>query len=123
LRPGGQEVPGFPVHSSMIRSFDPRAPENLSAPAYLNNAALRDQRDPISGIAVGDLNHTGQQDVVATGMNGRVYAWNGSGRQPAGFPRQMPTPSDQYVVPTPHDPGHDRDPLRGAWASPVLAPA
>src|SRR5207253_10305869 len=63
LRPGGQEAPGFPVHSSMIRSFDPRVPENLSAPAYLNNAALRDQRDPISGIAVGDLNHTGQQDV------------------------------------------------------------
>jgi hypothetical protein len=122
LRPDGHEIPGFPVHSDMIRSFDPMAPENFPAPAYLHDAVLRDQRDPISGIAVGDLNHDGQQDVVATGMNGRVYAWNGKGQELPGFPQEMPTPSDQYDVPTPHDPGHDRDPLRGAWAAPVLAP-
>jgi hypothetical protein len=122
LRPNGQELPGFPVHSDTIRSFDPRAPENLGAPAYRNNPVLRNQRDPISGIAVGDLNHTGQQDIVATGMNGRVYAWTGFGKKLPGFPQMMPTPSDQYTVPTPHDPGHDRDPLRGAWAAPALAP-
>jgi hypothetical protein len=122
LRPNGQELPGFPVHSDQIRSFDPMAPENLKAPAYVHNPQLRDQRDPISGIAVGDLEHDGQQDVVATGMNGRVYAWNGFGQRLRGFPQMMPTPSDQYTVPTPHDPGHDRDPLRGAYASPVLAP-
>ncbi|MFL5823620.1 MAG: hypothetical protein ACJ764_09280 [Solirubrobacteraceae bacterium] len=122
LRPNGTELPGFPVHSSMIRSFDPRAPENFLAPAYVQNAAFRNQLDPLSGIAVGDLTHDGQQDVVATGMNGRVYAWDGFGHQLRGFPRMMPTPAGQYDSPTPQAGGHSRSPLRGAWASPVLAP-
>jgi hypothetical protein len=122
LRPNGRELPGFPVHSSMIRSFDPRAPENFNAPAYRDNPGFRNLLDPLSGIAVGDLKHSGQQDIVATGMNGRVYAWNGFGHMLRGFPRMMPTPKDQYVSPTPQAGGHNRSPLRGAWASPVLAP-
>jgi hypothetical protein len=122
LRPNGSELPGFPVHSTMIRSFDPRAPENLNAPAYRNNADFRDLRDPLAGIAVGDLKHNGQQDIVATGMNGRLYAWDGFGHMLRGFPRMMPTPKAQYVSPTPQAGGHSRSPLRGAWASPVLGP-
>ena len=123
LRPSGKEAPGFPVHSDTIASFDPMAPENLSAPAYANHPDLRNQRDPLSGIAVGDLGHSGTLDVVATGMNGRVYAWDGRGRALPGFPQTMDTPPGQYAVPTPRSPTpHSRDPLRGAWASPVLAP-
>jgi hypothetical protein len=121
LRPNGSELPGFPVHSTMIRSFDPMAPENLDAPAYRNNPDFRDLRDPLSGVAVGDLLHDGQQDVVATGMNGRVYAWDGFGHMLRGFPRMMPTPAGQYDSPTPPAGGHNRSPLRGAWAPPVLA--
>src|SRR5205807_903023 len=51
LRPSGKEAPGFPVHSDTIASFDPMAPENLSAPAYANHPDLRNQRDPLSGLA------------------------------------------------------------------------
>ena len=122
LRPDGHEVPGFPVHSDLIRSIDPLAPENLNAPAYRGVTAFRNLRDPIGGIAVGDLEHDGQLDVVATGMNGRVYAWDGSGRRLSGFPQTMSTPAGQSTVPTPREPNHTRSPQRGAWAAPTLAP-
>jgi hypothetical protein len=123
LRPDGSEVPGYPVHSDQIRNIDPFAPENLDAPAYRDNAEFRDLRDPLSGIAVGDLKHDGSLDVVATGMNGFVYAWDGQGRPLNGFPAQMDTPPDQHSVPTPRSPTpHSRDPQRGAWAAPTLAP-
>ena len=56
-------------------------------------------------------------------MNGRAYAWDGAGRRLAGFPASMDTPADQHAVPTPRSPTpHSRDPLRGAWAAPTLAP-
>jgi hypothetical protein len=123
LRPSGAEVPGFPVHSSRIRDFDPFDPENFDARAYRRVPAFRNLRDPLSGIAVGDLNHDGQLDVAATGMNGRVYAWSGSGQILPGFPQTMDMPGDQHAVPTPRSPTpHSRDPLRGAWAAPTLAP-
>jgi hypothetical protein len=123
LRPDGSEVPGFPVHSAQIRRLDPFAPENLNAPAYRNHPAFRQIRDPISGIAVGDLQHDGNLDVVATGMNGVAYAWDGHGRALPGFPAKMDTPADQHAVPTPRGATpHTRDPQRGAWAAPTLAP-
>jgi hypothetical protein len=123
LRPNGSELPGFPVHSDPIRSFDPYAPETFNARAYRQNPSFRNLRDPLSGTAVGDLFHTGDQDIVATGMNGRVYAWNSRGQALPGFPRTMPNPPGQHGVPTPRAiTPHSRDPLRGAWASPVLAP-
>jgi hypothetical protein len=123
LDPSGRELGGFPVHSDMIRSFDRFAPENFAARAYRTNRAFRDLRDPLSGTAVGDMEHNGQQDIVATGMNGRVYAWDAHGRRLHGFPQSMPTPAGQHAVPTPRSPTpHSRDPLRGAWAFPVLAP-
>src|SRR5437763_5154890 len=123
LRPDGSEVPGFPVHSDRIRTFDPFAPENSGAPAYAHNRRFRDLRDPIGGTAIGDLNHDGRLDVVATGMNGRVYAWDASGRLLHGFPQAMDMPADQHAVPTPRSATpHSRDPLLGGWAAPTLAP-
>src|SRR5207249_4466970 len=106
-----------------IRDVDAFAPENLDAAAYRDVPAFHDLRDPIAGIAVGDLDHNGGLDVVATGMNGRAYAWDGRGHAIAGFPAQMDTPADQHTVPTPRSPTpHSRDPQRGAWAAPTLAP-
>jgi hypothetical protein len=123
LRPSGHEVRGFPVHSSLLRSFDKAEPEAFAAPAYVHNRFFRDQRDPLAGVAVGDLLGNGSLDVVASGMNGRIYAWNPRGRALRGFPKMMDTPSDQHAVPTPRSPTpHSRDPQRGAWAQPVLAP-
>ncbi|HEU4979087.1 MAG TPA: hypothetical protein VFT42_09360, partial [Solirubrobacteraceae bacterium] len=88
LRPDGTEIPGFPVHSDLLRTIDPANPENFDAPAY-RLPVFRDQRDPLSGIAVGDLNHDGRLDVVATGMQGRIYAWGPDGRRLPGFPQAM----------------------------------
>jgi hypothetical protein len=123
VRPDGTEVRGFPVHSDRIRDFDPFAPENFDAPAYRRHKEFRDQRDPLSGTAVGDLDHDGKLEIVATGMNGRVYAWDSRGRKLHGFPRAMDLPAGQHTVPTPRAPTpHTRSPLRGAWASPTLAP-
>ena len=123
LRPDGSEIPGFPVHSDLIRSFDPYAPESLDAPAYRDVTAFRDQRDPLSGIAVGDLAHDGHLDVMATGMDGRVYGWDGSGHALPGYPQDMESVAGQHAVPTPRGATpHTRDPLKGAWAAPTLAP-
>lgn len=122
LRPSGREVPGFPVRSSLMRAFDTHNPEAFDARAYRTVRAFRDQRDPLAGISVGDLDGTGSLDVVASGMNGRVYAWNAHGRMLRGFPRMMNTPADQHAVPTPRGATpHSRVPQRGAWAQPVLA--
>ncbi|MCW2967087.1 MAG: hypothetical protein JWM71_859, partial [Solirubrobacteraceae bacterium] len=121
LRPDGKEVPGFPVRSSLMRSFDKHNPEGFAAAAY-KLKRFRDQRDPLAGVSVGDLRGTGELDVVATGMNGRVYAWNSHGHVLHGFPRMMDTPAAQHTIPTPRSATpHSRDPQRGAWAQPVLA--
>ncbi len=40
LTPAGHELPGFPVHSDLIRSFDPAAPEGSSARAYRTSRSL-----------------------------------------------------------------------------------
>ena len=124
LRPNGSEVRGFPVHSDLLRTIDSHNPENFSAPAYRSHPEFRNLRDPISGFAVGDLDGDGTLDIAATGMQGRVYAWDARGRRVPGFPRQMDTPADQWAVPTPRGATpHTRDPQRGAWAAPTLAQA
>jgi hypothetical protein len=123
LRPGGREVRGFPVRSTMLRAFDKHNPETYAAPAYRSSAFFRNQRDPLSGVSVGDLRGSGELDVIASGMNGRIYGWDSRGHALRGFPQMMNTPAGQHAVPTPRSAtAHSRDPLRGAWAQPVLAP-
>src|SRR4051794_31629624 len=120
-RPDGSAVPGFPVHSDLMREIDSHNPENFGARAYRERRDFRDLRDPISGTAIGDLDGDGTLDIAATGMNGRVYAWDARGRRL--FARAMDTPADQHAVPTPRGATpHTRDPQRGAWAYPTLAP-
>ena len=123
LRPNGSEVPGFPVHTDDDRQIDPANPENLPARAYRDAPALRDVRDPVVGIAVGDLMHDGTLDIVATSSNGDVYVWNAHGRRLPGFPVFSAKRYWTLPVPTPSAPTpHGRLPQRGAWAPPVLAP-
>ncbi len=122
LRPNGQEVPGFPAYTDFDRQIDPANPENFPARAYRTTPALRDVRDPIVGIAVGDLRHDGQLDIVATTTNADVYVWDAHGHRVPGFPVSsarrywtLPVPTPAAATP------HSRLPARGDFAPPVLA--
>ncbi len=122
LRPDGHEVPGFPVYTKHDRQIDPASPENLRARAYRTVPALRNVRDPVVGIAVGDLFHNGNLDVVATTSNADVYAWDAHGHRLRGFPVSSARRYWGLPVPTPPAPTpHGRLPARGDWAPPVLA--
>ncbi len=122
LRPDGTEVPGFPVYTDFDRQIDPNNPQNFPAKSYETTPALRDVRDPLVGIAVGDLLGNGTLDIVATSSNGDVYAWDAHGHRLPRFPvfsaRQywtLPVPTPAAATP------HSRLPARGALAPPVLA--
>ncbi|MBN8868520.1 MAG: hypothetical protein J0H66_01405 [Solirubrobacterales bacterium] len=121
LAPDGSQAPGFPVYTWKLRDIDPRNPQNFDSEAYKEVGALRDARDPISGIAVGDLDGNGAQSIIATTTSGWIYAWSANGKLRSGFPVHG---SDQYntlPVPTP-DSGcrRCRLPIRGNWSAPVL---
>ena len=121
LRPDGREVPGFPVWSDLERQIDPLNPQNYSAPAY-RDPTLRDVHEPLSGIAVGDLFHDGQLDIVATSANADVYVWDAHGQRLRGFPQHSNPRYWSLPVPTPQAPTpHGRLPSRGNWSAPVLA--
>ncbi len=122
LAPDGHEVPGFPVYTELDRRTDPANPENFPARVYRTVPALRDIRDPIVGVAVGDLLGDGTLDVVATTSNADVYAWDAHGHRLRGFPVASARRYWTLPVPTPPSPtSHSRLPARGDWASPVLA--
>lgn len=121
IQPDGSQAPGFPVYTRQLRYVDPRNPQNYDSEAYRSVQALREARDPISGIAVGDLDGNGSQSIVATTTSGWIYVWNSAGKLRNGFPVRG---SDQYntlPVPTP-DSGcrRCRLPIRGNWSAPAL---
>jgi hypothetical protein len=121
LRPDGSEAPGFPVSSALERSLDPANPQNYRARSY-RDASLRNVRDPLTGVAVGDLFHDGRLEVVATSANADVYAWDAGGRLLRGFPQHSNPSFWSLPVPTPQAAtNHSRLPSRGNWSAPVLA--
>jgi hypothetical protein len=121
LRPDGREVPGFPVSSDLERQIDPLNPQNYPARAY-RDPAFRDVREPLTGIAVGDLFHDGRSEIVATSANADVYAWDAHGRRLPGFPQHSDPRYWSLPVPTPQAPTtHGRLPSRGNWSPPGLA--
>ena len=121
FRPNGRELPGFPVHSRMLRMIDPLQPQNYKAEAY-KRREFRDLRDPLTGVAVGDLRRDGRQTVVVTSVNGGTYAWDSRGRLLKGFPRYSPLKYFPEVSPTPRTATpHSRLPVRGNYSPPALA--
>ena len=121
LRPDGSELPGFPVSSDGERQIDPANPQNYPARAY-RDPKLRDVREPLTGVAVGDLLHDGRLEIVATSANADVYAWDARGRRLRGFPQHSDPRYWSLPVPTPQAAtNHSRLPGRGNWSPPVLA--
>jgi hypothetical protein len=122
LRPSGNTVPGFPVHTNLLRATDPNNPENGRGYSYRSTLALRDARDPISGTAVGDIDDDGSLDVVATTNSGSVYAWSSTGKLLPGFPTSQNRYYAMNQVPTPRSTvDGSRNPATGNWSPPVLA--
>jgi hypothetical protein len=110
--PDGRELPGWPAHTAI----DPYPARYRTAPAY---RTVRLPREPIgTPVAVGDLLGNGRLDVVAASENGRLYAWDQSGRPLPGFPRQV-SDAPPYPVPSPAITGHS--PTNASFIGPVLA--
>ncbi len=118
----GRQIRGFPVRTRQLRYVDPLNAQNFDSEAYQAVRALREARDPVSGIAVGDLEGKGAQSIVATTGSGWVYAFTGNGKLRKGFPVRPKPEFDTRPVPTPMNElnGH-RSPTRGNWSAPALA--
>lgn len=123
IGPDGKQAPNFPLRTRQLRNVDPNMPQNFPAESYKSVQALREARDPISGIAVGDLEGKGDRSVVATTTSGWVYAWSAmTGKLRPGFPAKPNPKYDTLPVPTPPSEGlRHRSPIRGNWSAPALA--
>jgi hypothetical protein len=121
INPRGGQVKGFPVRTWQLRKIDPRNAQNFPSESYSSVRALREARDPVSGIAVGDIDGNGSQTIVATTGSGWVYAWTSAGRLRKGFPVRPKPEFDTKPVPTPMNQlNGERSPTRGNWSAPVL---
>lgn len=122
-RDPAQRVAGsrLPAYTRQLRQIDPRNPQNFDTEAYSKVEALREARDPVSGIAVGDLDGNGEQSIIATTTSGWIYVWSASGKLRDGFPVHGDDQYNTLPVPTP-DSGcrRCRLPIRGNWSAPAL---
>jgi hypothetical protein len=73
----GREAAGFPVRTALSRLWRPQLA--LPGVSELHEAVL-------ATAAVGDLEGDGLPEVVAAGVEGRVYAWHADGSPVDGFP-------------------------------------
>ncbi len=105
-----QDLPGWPVQTLEL-------PDHLGEPAYSTKGVTAIPHNSIiAGVAVGDLTGTGSLDVVATDIQGYVYAWNAQGKLLPGFPVHT---DPVYSEPSARD-AHNRL-LPGIWSAPALA--
>jgi hypothetical protein len=103
----GRELPGWPAHTNPIGDTD-----------YPAGMTLGDQ-PIISDVAVGDLYHNGQLDVVATSEDGEVYVFDPQGQLDHDWPQVMDNGVVKPAIPRPAL-AHERVPVEGAVSPPVL---
>ncbi|HKP91067.1 MAG TPA: hypothetical protein VJT75_13955 [Thermoleophilaceae bacterium] len=75
MRPNATDLPGWPRRTD-------RLPQHPASRAYASGEVSRDSSHGaiLSSVAVGDLNRDGNPEVVATDMEGKVYAWGAAGK-------------------------------------------
>jgi hypothetical protein len=113
FRPDGSEAPGWPVQTKLARGVDPKYKYNYLGDSAWTSGAIPQPHEPIiAPLAVGDLLHTGELDVVVTGEDGRVYAWNAKGKLLKGFPVETDRAFARMSVP-PEEADYVRHPSTG----------
>ena len=104
----GDELPGWPV------TVQPEA-------GFVTHPGIDPGHQPIIGtVAVGDLDHTGQQSVVVTTLDGTVDVFDSTGHLEPGWPQRMDLGVTPPAVPRPEEP-NVRIPVTESTASPTLA--
>src|SRR4029077_8244476 len=73
----------------------------------------------VANVALGDLNHDGNQWVVATTTSGKVYVFDAAGQRRPGWPKVLNTGVSPPDIPRPAMP-FTRLPQQGSIAPPVL---
>jgi hypothetical protein len=116
MRPNGSELPGWPTRTD-------RLPEHPGSRAYKSGEVSPDSSHGavLASVAVGDLNRDGEPEVVTADMEGKVYAWNASGKvvwKRAANPAWSGKPLQPFVN---ERLGHRDRTLPSFFASPVLA--
>jgi hypothetical protein len=80
FRSNGKELDGWPV------STDP-LPLHTGSRAFTTGALPATFRESIGGgLAAGDLDGDGRNEVVAGSLGGKLYVWDRKGKRRAGFP-------------------------------------
>ncbi|HEV3230427.1 MAG TPA: hypothetical protein VGY97_13205 [Solirubrobacteraceae bacterium] len=103
----GRELPGWP------QKTDPTQ-------VTLAHQGIDPGHEPVvANVALGDLNHDGNQWVVATTTSGKVYVFDAAGNRRAGWPKVLNTGVSPPAIPRPAMP-FTRLPHQGAIAPPVL---
>ncbi|HMH47954.1 MAG TPA: S8 family serine peptidase [Solirubrobacteraceae bacterium] len=99
-RPDGSEAPGWPVQTRLARGVDPKYRYNyLGDPAWTSGQIPQPHEPIVAPLAVGDLFGNGAQEVVTTGEDGRVYAWDRKGHLLKGFPVETDRQYQRMSVP------------------------
>lgn len=106
----GKELPGWPQYTDPLKTVG-------------NSGVNFGNEEVLEPVAVGDLYHTGQLDVVVTSLSGHVYAYNAYGKLLPGWPVSVDTGSTLVPptpIPRPSNP-FTRSPISAFLAPPVLA--
>jgi len=104
----GQELPGWPVTT------------NPTVPQGAPTQGVDPGHEPVvAPVSIGDLDHDGKLEVIATSTTGRTYVFEADGKPRAGWPKTLDTGVTKPPIPRPAL-DYTRLPTQGATASPVL---
>lgn len=129
IKEDGSELPGWPVHTAPL--CDSALPDDATCPSRLHEPAFADaQLGPVAGhsyaavlrgVAVGDLDRRGVNEVVAADSAGYVWVYEPDGSVRPGFPVHANFGYSRQGLPGHFNRDHDNRVQFGFFASPTIA--